>query len=811
MTAARLWAGCVGAALAVAPRAAWATEGVAGPLPGWMISLLMAAVLAMAAWSMIRTARARERARAAEAWGSRVRGLLASAPAAYLVVGPDGKTIASEGLRDWFSLPEAPASLAALEPVFAAQPWLKADVEALSASGKPFERLVTIPASGKVLQAKGVSLDPVVAGDGGVVVWLQDVTEDSQSLAKATAEVDRLTTELDASKALLESAPFPVWRRDAGLRLRHVNAAYVKAVEARSAIEAVTRGLELVNSALAAAPGKAAQRARDQGQALSREEYVVIGGDRRTLQIIDVPLADGGVGGFALDVTERDAAKAELARHLDAQTETLDTLSTPVAIFSREKKLTFHNSAFANLFRLDTHWLSDGPHHADVLRQMETQRRLPDQSNFQEWSRKVMQQYTELMEAVVELWHLPDDTTLRVITQPHPLGGLMLLFEDMTAQLSLARNYDTLIKVQQATLNNLHEGVAVFGDDGLIKLSNHGFGALLGLDPEEVAEGQHLDRLLERARPRLTGADDAAGLRQTVLEATSARKGGEGRLSTATGQVLDYRAVPLPDGAALLTCMDVTASQRIERALRERAEALVASDKLKNEFINNMSYEFRTPLTSIIGFAEMLELGYIGPVSEKQSDYLRNILASADRLQVLINDVLDLAATETGALALELSSVAAEPLVRAVADMTAEQCKQRGLDLAVEIAADAGAVQGDERRLKQVLYNLVSNAMRFTPKGGRVSIQAQALGDKLLLEVADTGVGISPEDQAVVFDRFRRGGNRGQTKGLGVGLALVKQFVDLHHGELDLDSAPGKGTRVRVLLPRVQPAADPAA
>ena len=270
------------------------------------------------------------------------------------------------------------------------------------------------------------------------------------------------------------------------------------------------------------------------------------------------------------------------------------------------------------------------------------------------------------------------------------------------------------------------------------------------------------------------------------------------------GRQLDFSAVPLPDGNVLFTYLDVTDRQRIESALRDRNEALEAADRLKSAFVANISYELRTPLTAISGFGEMLAAGYAGPMNERQSEYVGSILTSAERLQLLINDILDLAITEAGELALDLTEVGVAPLVEAIAAMAGEAARPREVTLSVAITSGAGSLEGDERRLKQILYNLMANAIRFTPRGGRVALSAAPDGDAIVFIVADTGIGIPADEQALVFDRFRKGSNAGSL-GVGLGLSLVQQFVDLHHGTVALASVVGQGTTVTVRLPRRQP------
>jgi signal transduction histidine kinase len=266
--------------------------------------------------------------------------------------------------------------------------------------------------------------------------------------------------------------------------------------------------------------------------------------------------------------------------------------------------------------------------------------------------------------------------------------------------------------------------------------------------------------------------------------------------------VLDYAAVPLPDGACLFTYLDGTDSARVERALRERNTALETADRLKSEFIANVSYELRTPLNAIIGFAEILDLQYFGTLSERQLEYSRGIVEASQRLLSLINDILDIASIEAGHLQLERATVDIRQLLKNVHNVTAERARSRNLRLTVQSPPNIGSLVADERRLKQAMYHLINNALNFTPPGGRVTISAWREEGAVLFAVIDTGVGIAPEDQELVFERFARGGRPGQEiGGVGLGLSLVKSLIELHGGTVALESTPGVGTRVTCRIP----------
>jgi signal transduction histidine kinase len=239
----------------------------------------------------------------------------------------------------------------------------------------------------------------------------------------------------------------------------------------------------------------------------------------------------------------------------------------------------------------------------------------------------------------------------------------------------------------------------------------------------------------------------------------------------------------------------------VQRALRERNEALETAGRLKSEFIANVSYELRTPLNAIIGFAEILTNQYFGELNPRQLDYSRGILDSSHRLLQLINDILDLATIEAGYMMLETEHIDIHSLMASVLALTRERARKQNLNLEFECAHDLGTLTADERRLKQALFNLISNAIKFTPSGGTIRLEAHREGDEIALVVSDNGSGIPSEQQARVFEKFERGNPQARQSGAGLGLSLVKSFVELHGGRVEMKSEAGTGTTVTLYLP----------
>ncbi len=268
----------------------------------------------------------------------------------------------------------------------------------------------------------------------------------------------------------------------------------------------------------------------------------------------------------------------------------------------------------------------------------------------------MMESYQSL-EARESWWHLPDGRTLRVIANPHPQGGVTYIYENVTEQLDLESRYNALTRVQGETLDNLSEAVAVFGSDGRLRLWNPAFGRIWGLEEDQLSELPHVKEVVSACTLNETERDAWEQLAGNVTGLLDNRTQKVSRLERHNGDVVDYATVPLPDGGTLVTFVDVTDSVNVERALLEKNEALEQADQIKNAFIQHVSYELRSPLTNIIGFAQLLADPKFGELSDKQSEYADYIQSSSSALLAIINDILDLATLDAGIMELDLGKL----------------------------------------------------------------------------------------------------------------------------------------------------------
>jgi signal transduction histidine kinase len=676
--------------------------------------------------------------------------------------------------------------------------WLEPDkaqameraVEALRESGEAFS-MALMTLSGRAVEAEGRAIG------GCAVLRLRDVTGSKRELAEAIAKLEKLAGSVESLRALIEAVPAPVWVRDVDGSFLFVNAAYARAVEAKDAADAVTRGIELLERT----NREEARSARAAGKTYTVRAPAIVAGNRRTFDVIDVPSRKGSAG-IAVDVTEEENLRRELQHMFKAHRRTLDQLTTGVAIFGADHKLEFYNAAYRLLWGLEAGFLDQAPSDSEVLERLRAERKLPEEQDFRAWKAALHEAY-RATESKEQQWFLPDGRTLRVVTTPNPQGGVIYLFDDVTERIDLARRYDVLIRVQRETLDNLVEAIAVFGSDGRMRLHNPAFARMWRLDANALAEHPHVEAVISWCR-MLYGDDALWRKLRTTVTAIDDRTPVSGRLERKDGSVVDLTTVPLPDGATLVAFLDVTDTVNVERALRERNEALEAADKLKINFVHHVSYELRSPLTNIIGFAHFLREPATGPLTEKQKEYLGYITASTNALLAIINDILDLATIDAGAMTLNIGPVDIKRTMQAAAEGVRDRLVKDAIKLEIKAAPDIGSFHGDERRVRQVLFNLLSNAVGFSPAGETVTLAAERRGDAIVFSVHDRGPGIPQDLLGRIFDRFESHPLGSRHRGAGLGLSIVRSFVELHGGKVEIESAVGRGTTVTCTFPLEQ-------
>lgn len=667
-------------------------------------------------------------------------------------------------------------------------PELERAIEALRSNARSFDMVVETYRN-EVLEVQGR-----VSGGKAFVQFIA-LNNLRAELAELKIERERLLGSMSMFQSLLDSIDQPVWRRNTEGQLTWVNHAYSEAVEASSPDHAVSDNREFLGTI-------AREKIRATATAASPfhdRMSTVVRGNRTVCDVIDV-IAPGGSAGMAVDVSEAESIREELKRTLKSHAETLDHLATPVAIFDGEQRLQFYNHAFVQLWGFDLAFLESRPSNGEMLERLRSQNKVPEQLNWRNWKESVLSVYRAL-DTQSDRWHLPNGQTLQVIATAHPQGGATWVFENLTEQVDLETRYNTLVKVQGETIDHLSEGVAVFGPDGRIRLSNPAFRVLWNVTEEQAKPGTHIRAIEAACTIEYDKPDGWRHFGQMLTNFDDERPSLQGTFELHSGLVLDYAVIPLPNAQTMLTFVNRTDSALAERALKEKNDALRKADELKNDFVQHVSYELRSPLTNIIGFTDLLKTPGIGDLNDRQAEYVDHISTSSSILLTIVNDILDLATVDAGIMQLSYNETDIDDLLDDVSMQIADRLQENGVTLEINAPSGLGSIIADQQRLKQILIKLITNATNFAPEGSTITLTCWRKSEDFYFSVADMGPGIPEDMLKSVFDRFSSSNKGGKRSGAGLGLSIVESFVTLHNGDVRIESGPSQGTTVTCRIP----------
>jgi signal transduction histidine kinase/HAMP domain-containing protein len=365
--------------------------------------------------------------------------------------------------------------------------------------------------------------------------------------------------------------------------------------------------------------------------------------------------------------------------------------------------------------------------------------------------------------------------------------------EAMTREKTLRRSAENRL---MDALETSQEGVMLIAPDGKIVMSNSTLRSFFPAISHQLIPGTKFDTALQQIQGQL---------RPTQAPSEDVATSGYAELELADGRWLRMTGSATSEGGSIFLLSDFTAIKEREESLRRAKREAEDANASKSRFLANMSHELRTPLNAIIGFSEILSGQFFGNLgNERYLDYSRDILRSGRHLLAVINDVLDLSKSEAGKMVLAARQTDMRDVLSDCISMVREQCADAGLQLSATGLLSPLPMIADAAKLRQIFLNLLSNAIKFTEKGGTILLETQAFDDHIAVTVADTGIGMDPQDVEIAFQPFGQVDNRLERRyeGTGLGLPLTKALVDLHNGRMSIDGARGRGTRVTVSFPR---------
>lgn len=470
----------------------------------------------------------------------------------------------------------------------------------------------------------------------------------------------------------------------------------------------------------------------------------------------DLPLPSGGHLRITDTVASNgEAAETALRRFVETVSDTFAHLRVGLAVFDRDRRLTLSNPALAEMFHVDPRWLSGRPTLRETLDRLREARQLPEQADFPAWRATLFTLFDRGVGGTYEeIWELPDGRSLQVLGRPHPVGGIAFVFEDITESLALQRWRSTAMEVRRATLDLLADGVAVFGPDGRVRITNPAFVAQWGLTATAVPT-LHVAQIAAACGPLCRDVPLWDRVRAAVASGAG-RRPWEARVTLTDGRVLKARVAPMPDGSTLLALADVSDSEQVAAALRDRAAAFEAAEQMRDTLVDHLSHRLRTPLNAVVGFAEMLGEGRAGVLSEMQAGFVANIQRAARQLVDGIESLGDLASIHAAPVVGTTGAVALGPALRGAMGLLARRVEESGLTLTLASRTTEPVVWGDTARIRQLVYTLVAEAVGVARPGSRLSLGTTADGETVALwcsgivvddpaAVPSSGAGISAE------------------------------------------------------------------
>jgi len=589
---------------------------------------------------------------------------------------------------------------------------------------------------------------------------------------------------------LMDDIDIPLWTKDSGGDIIFTNRHYNALLDTNQQSQ---------NRELDSNIAKLTEQVIDTKLMQSTQMRIVHEGKAHLYKITEIP-TNIGIVGFANDISLANDYEQNLKRYVSSQNQVMEASSAGIAIYSEDKKLRFYNQAFNNIWQLDEGWLKTNPTLAQVMEKLREARALPEQADFASFQQELDSMFTDnLTEPHQDFYQLPDDRSLRLMVFPHAFGGLLFVYEDLTSKLALERDFNTLQEVQFETLNNIKEGIAVFGEDKKLSYHNKAFEVFYNLNSEQLENMPHISELLKT----LQDQHKDKNLNQRILDnvnniVESTRQNYRTQIALNNGKVLRLNMVPLPSGEIMLGFNDITDSVNVERALREQNEALQEADNLKTDFLANISYELRSPLTNIIGYGEMLEQGIGGKLNKKQNDYVVDIKRASTRLKNLIDNLIDIGTIEAGHLELNYSKFDISKLMTDVLELVHDKIHRKKIK--IQQAVTKFNINADHARLKQAIFNILNNAIHYTPHEGTIGLLVSCDTDNAIIQIRDdsnnNGTTKRTRLQAFTSDTLEM-----ETDSVSIGLSVAKNLVELHGGKIEVDQDEEHGAVVTCIIP----------
>ena len=633
-------------------------------------------------------------------------------------------------------------------------------------------------------------------------LWVQETTDTTKKLASLGEKARELEKENTLFKQAFDSLPFPVWLRSEELQIAACNPAYAKAVHADSPEQAVLLGSELVYEKSPREAKVLAAAARAAGKEKKARDFVVMEGKRRWVEASEITLpaqlySKNKTIGFVRDITQEQELQNSLQNHIASHNGVLEHLKTAIAVFDADMRLQFYNTSFMNLWDLEAEWLDSSPTYSHVLDMLREKRRLPENRDFSAYKTREIKYFTSLVAATEDILHLPSGMTLRRMLTPHPLGGLLITYEDVTGHLTMERSMTVLNETQYTVINHLREAILLFGRDGRLRLANTAYLTLWQISDSDFNKPPlTIVEVIEKQKPFFENENNWEALKEQLLGVITSHTGEIFQILRPDGKVLEFVAAGLPDGGIFVSFLDVTEEEKSSSLAEEKETLLsrfkqttVQAEKLRAVFLEQLGREINPQLSSLTDAVQKLSDNAGQRLSRRQKTCLQTIFDSSSELKILFDDLADLALIETGSAVLELDSVDVRGLLNGIMNTVKEQAKNKNVSLHLSCPDVLPTLIADKKRLKQVLFYLINNAVSAAFKDGTVSLSVYTENKNLVIALEEKSLDVKNDSDTINFAAQN-----------GFAASLIRSFIEMHGGTLAVSDK--KGTKkTQIYLP----------
>lgn len=637
-----------------------------------------------------------------------------------------------------------------------------------------------------------------IKDDWCYTLWFRNISHQKSKIELHNGIINELRTERDIMKDILDNVSLPIWYKNSHKKLLFCNKAYANTLEV-SPEQAVVDQILLKSWQQGGRTPDLTELVLKTKQVQTQKSHIVIKNERHYVEFSEMITQKGFILGYLNDLSQQETLQQEINHLAKSTHEILEVISLPVIIYNTNKQVEFFNNPFIKMFEMDPAWLETKPTFSEVLEELRAKRKIPDTEDFQLYKNRRLACFNNLLEPIEDIAYYPDGRTVRMVTAPYHNGGLMITLNDITDWLTLERRYNTLLAVHRQVADNLFEGLVVFGSDHKLQLYNSAFCRMWDYNEDDLSPSPHLETIIDRIKTRIDYQHYDASwdnfkkrIRAKIIDRSSNK---EGRIKLYNDLVYDYSYTALPDGSNLLTFLDVSDRYRIEKNLLERSEALELAHGIKSNFVSMIHQGIKYPLRRILlSFTDILEKKY-GDLNSKYQDRLKNSWEEVDHILRFIENANDLASIESGNTALDKEKINIIQLIDDIKTTLMENALEKNIQIFLNYTQDdIFILQGDLRRLKQVFFNLLRNAISFAVNDEFVSIQINDLPTEVHIEISNATATIPYEDTYGASKKLKRG----ESIITGLGFSLIKKIVTLHGGKVTLNHQ--KGTMVKCIF-----------